>query len=133
MCYVWFSFKTCGLFFGTQNEVQFLPLKHFQAYSYNLYTYKKFRQKGIASQLHKFCNIYLKNKGIKERLCVIGPSFVGSMKISLSNGFEPKRMVFVYGYKNIIKVFLGSDNHVAKLNLWKNWFKATYGINHKTC
>ena len=88
MCYVWLCFDTCGLFFGTDKEVQFLPLASNQVYSYNLYTFNNHRHKGIASQLHNYCNISLKSKGITERLVIIGPSFIGSMKISLRNGFH---------------------------------------------
>ena len=132
MCYVWFSFNTCGLFFGTANEVKFLPLSSNQVYSYNLYTYNKFRKKGIASQLHRYCNLSLRAKGITERCSIIGPSFIASMKISLSNGFVPQRMVYVFGIKKYKKVFIGPQKASSDLHRWKKWFENKYCVNSRS-
>lgn len=132
MCYIWVSPNVCGLFFGTENEIEILGLKPYQAYSYDLYTYNKYRHKGIASQLQNFTNLSLKESGITERFNIIGPSFVASMKISLRAGFEPQRIVYVYGINNYRKVFLGTTKKSNKLSEWKKKFEDAYGVNKIT-
>jgi GNAT superfamily N-acetyltransferase len=131
MCYIWISPKVSGLFFGTENEVEILKLKDYQAYSYDLYTYEKYRHKGIASQIQNYTNLSLQKRGITERFNIIGPSFIASMKISLRAGFEPHRMVYVYGIKNFRKVFLGTTKSTNRLHEWKNAFKEAYNVEKR--
>jgi GNAT superfamily N-acetyltransferase len=128
MCYIWISPKIIGLFFGTDKQIEIAYLEPNQAYSYDLYTYNKYRHKGIASQLQNFTNLSLKERGITERFNIIGPSFIGSMKISLRSGFEPHRMVYVYGINKYRKAFLGTTRKSNKLREWKELFVKTYGV-----
>jgi hypothetical protein len=129
ICYVWISPKVCGLFFGTEKEIEILPLKSNQVFSYDLYTYKKYRHKGIASQVQNFTNKSLTQKGVTERLSIISPSNISSMKIQLRAGFEPLRMIYLFGIKKYKKVFLGTTKKSNKLEQWKKAFENAYHIN----
>lgn len=127
ICYVWISFKTCGILFGTENEVEVMRLSDKQAYSYDLYAYKKNRKNNCASFLHDYTSIELKKMGKNERLSLIGPSFIASLKIAFKRGFVPQQMVYIYGFKGYKIVLRGTQRNNNKLRCWKRYFEEMYG------
>lgn len=130
MCYIWISPKICGLFFGTENELEILDLNDNQVYSYDLYTYKKYRNIGIASKLQNFTSNSLIKRGVTERVNIISPSNIASMKIALRAGFEPQRVIYIFGIKKYKKVFLGTKNKSNRLKHWKKMFENSQGVKN---
>jgi hypothetical protein len=131
MSYNWISFNKCGISFGTEREVKFLQLKYNQAYSYDLYTYKKFRKKHVASQLKYYTDLDLQRKGKTELFSLVGPSFIASMKLALRRGFVPQRIIYIYGINKFKKVIVGTSKSLKKLHQWEKWFEKTYGLDNK--
>jgi GNAT superfamily N-acetyltransferase len=126
--YQWISFDVCGINIGSVKELKIFPLKEGQAFLYDIFIFREFRRKGVASFLADNTFAALKKKEINELLVIIGVGNIPSLALHLKNGFEPLRVVYHYGFNKIKKIFLGTKKS-KRLDQWKEYFKKTMGIS----
>jgi len=119
MSYVWVALNTCGIMFGTENETSFFALGDTQACAYDLYTYRKYRNKGIATQFMIFISHFLRSKGITQLYSLVVPGNMTSMIIFLRHDYEPQQLIHVFGMRLYKKVFLERPRDVNEFKEWQ--------------
>lgn len=75
-------------------------------------------RKKIVSHLPGFTNYTLRNEGDEERLSLIGPSFIASLKIALKREFVPLYMADIYGYKRYKAAIIWDTENSKRLRKW---------------
>jgi len=125
--YNWIRFTTCCAYCGRRVGFGFIPLKQSQAFTYDFYTYKKHRGKGLGGYLKSCILFELQSRGITEVLTIIEPANEISLKIHARLDYEPVTVVFGYGIFNWTKTFLGSKKDGL---LMRRWVKNVCGTNN---
>lgn len=124
--YRWFKLDTgcvlCG--FGPKREIIPFPLKPGQAYSFDLFTYQKYRGQGVASMLVKLLFQVLREAGVKEVLSLVAPTNHASLRLQMRFGAQPQRMVYNYRIRSWSKTFLGPEGD-TRLTEWMQQFKSS--------
>ena len=124
MGYRWFKLDTgcimCG--FGTNMEISFFPLKPDQAFSYDLYTYRKYRGHGVATMLNNLLYHALREEGIKEVLALVSLANHAALRLNSRLGAQPQRLVYSYRIRSWSKTFLGPEGD-RRLIEWMQQFK----------
>ena len=124
--YRWFKLDTgcvfCG--FGPKREITPFPLKPGQAYSYDLFTYQKYRGRGVATMLMKILLQVLREEGIKEVLSLVSITNHASLRLQMRIGALPQRMVYNYRIRSWNKTFLGPEGD-RRLIDWMQQFKSS--------
>jgi len=124
--YRWFKLRSgcilCG--FGPKMEITPFPLKPGQAYSFDLFTYQKYRGRGVATMLMKLLFQALREEGINEVLSCVSPDNHASLRLQLRLGAQPQRMVYNYRIRNWNKTFLGPEGD-RRLTDWMQQFNST--------
>ena len=122
--YRWFKLGTgcvlCG--FGPDMEITLFPLKPEQAFSYDLYTYRKYRGQGVATLLNNLLYQALREEGIKEVLALVSPTNHAALRLNLRLGAQPQRLVYSYRIRSWSKTFLGPEGD-TRLTEWTQQFK----------
>lgn len=124
--YRWFKLDTGCVLCGWSPEMEIIPfsLKPGQAYSYDLFTYQKYRGRGVATMLMKILFQVLREKGVKEVLSLVAPTNHASLRLQMRFGAQPQRMVYNYRIRSWSKTFLGPEGD-ARLSEWMQQFKST--------
>lgn len=124
-CYRWVTTRSgcilCG--FGPKMEITLFPLKPRQAYSYDLYTYQKYRGQGVATMLMKLLFQALRAEGIDEVLSCVSSDNHASLRLQLRLGAQPQRMVYNYRIRSWSKTFLGVERD-RRLIDWMQQFRS---------
>jgi len=122
--YRWFKLGTgcilCG--FGPDMEITLFPLKPGQAFSYDIYTYRKYRGQGVATMLNKLLYHALREEGIKEVLASVSLANHAALRLNLRLGAQPQHLVYSYRIRGWSKVFLGPEGD-RRLIEWMQQFK----------
>ena len=122
--YRWFKLGTscilCG--FSPNMEITPFPLKPGQAYSYDLFTYQKYRGRGVATMLMKILFQVLREEGIKEVVSLVSPTNHASLRLQMRFGAQPQRLVYSYRIRSWSKTFLGPERD-TRLIEWMQQFK----------
>jgi len=122
--YRWFKLGTgcilCG--FGPDMEITLFPLKPGQAFSYDLFIYRKYRGQGIATLLNNLLYHVLREEDIKEVLALVSPANHAALRLNLRLGAQPQRLVYTYRIRGWSKVFLGPEGD-RRLIEWVQQFK----------
>lgn len=125
--YRWFKLGTgcilCG--FGQRMEITPFPLKPSQAYSYDLFTYQKYRGRGVATMLMNTLFQVLREEGITEVLSLVSPANHASLRLQMRFGAQPQRMVYSYRIRSWSKTFLGLEGD-RRLTEWMQQFKPSF-------
>jgi ribosomal protein S18 acetylase RimI-like enzyme len=124
--YRWFKLNTgcvfCG--FGPKREIIPFSLKPGQAYSFDLFTYQKYRGRGVATMLMKILFQVLREAGVKEVLSLVAPTNHASLRLQMRFGAQPQRMVYNYRIRSWSKTFLGPEGD-TRLTEWMQQFKSS--------
>jgi len=104
-------------------EITPFPLKPGQAFSYDLYTYRKYRGQGVATMLNNLLNRALREEGIKEVLALVSLANHAALRLNLRLGAQPQRLVYSYRIRGWSKAFLGPEGD-TKLIEWMQQFKS---------
>ena len=122
--YRWLKLGTgcilCG--FGTNMEITLFPLKPGQAFSYDLYTYRKYRGQGVATMLNNLLYHVLREEGLKEVLALVSLANHAALRLNLRFGAQPQRLVYSYRIRGWSKAFLGPEGD-TRLAEWTQQFK----------
>jgi len=110
----------CG--FGPLMEITLLPLKPGQAFSYDVYTYEKYRGRGVGTMLKNLLYQALREEGKKEVLALVSPDNHASLRLQLRLGAQPQRMVYSYRIRSWSKTILGPEED-RRLIEWLQQFK----------
>ena len=102
-------------------EMTFLPLAMNQAFSYDLYTYREHRGRGIATLLKALVYQRLEEIGIKETFSLVSPDNKPSLRLRVLLGEQPERMVYGYRIRNWQKTFLGPTRDVWLQQWWEQY------------
>jgi ribosomal protein S18 acetylase RimI-like enzyme len=126
VCYRWVTLRNgcalCG--FGPNMEFTFFPLKPGQAFTYDLFTYRKYRGRGIATMLNNLLYHILRKEGITEVFGLVSPVNRAALRVHLRLGAQPQRMVYNYRIRSWSKTFLGPEGD-RRLIEWMQQFKST--------
>ena len=125
--YQWIAYDSCCVIFATNMEIVFFPLKKKQAYLYDIFVFREFRRTGVASFLTKKTLFELGKKDFNELFVIISVGNIPSLASMLKCGFEPARMIYYYGFKNIKKMFFGTKNS-NRMKSWKEYFMNKSGL-----
>jgi GNAT superfamily N-acetyltransferase len=124
--YRWFKLDTgcilCG--FGPKREIIPFSLKPGQAYSFDLFTYQKYRGQGVATMLMKILFQVLREAGVKEVLSLVAPTNHASLRLQMRFGAQPQRMMYNYRIRSWSKTFLGPEGD-TRLTEWMQQFKSS--------
>jgi ribosomal protein S18 acetylase RimI-like enzyme len=126
--YNWIRFTSCCVLCGFHREIGFLPLEPGQAFTYDFYTYSKYRRKHIGSSLKVFLLGALKQRGIQEVCTLVRPHNEISMKIQLRLGYEPVQMFYGYQLAGWKKVFSASACDRRRMKQWVQRFRSERGL-----
>jgi RimJ/RimL family protein N-acetyltransferase len=126
--YNWIRFTSCCALCGFERGLSFLPLQSDQAFTYDFYTYSKYRGKHIGRLLKMHLLHALNEIGINEVYTLIRPHNEISMKIQLRLGYEPVQMIFGYQILKWKKVLYGSARDNQRMSQWALRFMAERGI-----
>jgi ribosomal protein S18 acetylase RimI-like enzyme len=110
----------CG--FGPKMEIKVFPLKPGQAYAYDVYTYRKYRGRGIGTMLKTLLFQVLREEGINEVLALVSPTNHVALRLQMRLGAQPQRMVYSYRIRSWSKTFLGPEGD-RPLTEWMQQFK----------
>jgi GNAT superfamily N-acetyltransferase len=126
VCYRWVTLRNacalCG--FGPDMEFTFFPLKSGQAFTYDLFTYQKYRGRGIATMLINLLYHILRKEGITEVFGLVSPANRAALRVHLRLGAQPQCMVYNYRIRSWSKTFLGPEGD-TRLTEWMQQFKST--------
>lgn len=124
--YRWVSLGICCVLcgFGPDMEISLFPLRPGQAYSYDLFTYRKYRGRGIATMLMKLLFRALQEEGVREVLSCVSTDNHVSLRLQMRLGAQPQRMAYNYRIRSWSKTFLGQEGD-RKLTEWMQQFKPT--------
>jgi len=117
--YQWVTLAACRIFngFGPSMEMSLFPLRPGQAYSYDMYTYQKYRGRGVGTVMKGLLWHALREEGIKEVLVLVSPDNHASLRLQLRLGAQPQRMVYSYRIRSWSKTFLGPEGD-RRLTEW---------------
>jgi GNAT superfamily N-acetyltransferase len=116
--YNWIRFTSCCAHCGRRVGFEFVPLERNQAFTYDFYTYKKYRGSGLGGYLKSHLLDDLHARGIDEVLSIVKPSNAISMRIHARLDYEPVMVVFGYSMFNCSKVFIGSEKDLLRMQQW---------------
>jgi len=116
--YNWIRFTSCCAHCGRRVGFEFIPLEKNQAFTYDFYTYKKYRGTGLGGYLKSHLLYDLYSRGITEVLSIVKPSNDISLKIHVRLDYELVTVVFGYCVFNWTTTFLGSKNDVLRMRQW---------------
>lgn len=126
--YNWIRFTSCCALCGFDRGLTFFPLQSDQAFTYDFYTYSKYRGKHIGRLLKMHLLHALNEIGINEVYTLVRPDNEISMKIQLRLGYEPVQMIFGYQILKCKKVLYGSARDNQRMNQWTQRFMAERGF-----
>lgn len=110
----------CG--FGPNMEFTLFPLNPGQAFTYDLFTYQKYRGRGIATALVKLLYRALRDEGINVVFSLVSPLNYPALRLHLRCGAEPQRMMYNYRIRSWTKTFLGPEGDI-RLSEWVQRFR----------
>ena len=110
----------CG--FSPKMEIILFPLAPDQAFSYDVYTYRNYRGRGVGTMLKKLLYQSMREEGAKEVLALVAPHNHASLRLQLRLGARPDRMVYSYRIRGWNKTFLGQAED-RQLTEWMERFK----------
>ena len=126
MAYRWVTLcnacALCGS--GPNMEFTLFPLKPGQAFVYDLFTYQKYRGRGVATTLIKLLFHFLREEGIKEIFALVSPNNHPSLRMHMRFGAQPQRLIYNYRIRNWSKSFSGIEGD-RRLSEWMQQFKST--------
>lgn len=117
VCYNWVAFHKCCLLCGFRSGVEFLPLRSGQVFTYDLYTYLKFRNRGFGAALKRALYGALRHRGVKSAYSSVTPDRVPSIRIQIRLGAEAERVLYAFRMRQFATVFLGPKND-PRLQSW---------------
>ena len=124
--YRWYKLNTgcvlCG--FSPKMEITLFPLRPGQAFCYDLFTYQKYRGRGVATMLMRLLFQALREEGIEEVFGLVSPVNHAALRMHLRLGAQPQRMVYNYRIRSWSKTFLGPEGD-NRLTEWMQQFKST--------
>jgi len=103
-------------------EIPLFPLRPGQAYSYDLFTYRKYRGRGIATMLKKLLYQALREEGINEVLSLVSLDNHASLRPQMRFGAQPQRLVYNYRVRSWSRTFFGPVGD-GRLTEWMQQFK----------
>ncbi len=116
--YNWIRFTSCCARCGKRVSFSFIPLEKNQAFTYDFYTYKKFRGSGLGGYLKKCLLHELYTRGITEVLSIVKPSNDISLRIHVRLDYDLVTVVFGYCIYSWTKTFLGSKKDILRMRQW---------------
>jgi len=103
-------------------EIKLFPLKPGQAYAYDVYTYRKYRGRGVGTMLKNLLFQTLQEEGVNEVLALVSPTNHVALRLQMRLGAQPQRMVYSYRIRSWSKTFLGPEGD-RRLTEWMQQFK----------
>ncbi|MGH7197783.1 MAG: GNAT family N-acetyltransferase [Candidatus Omnitrophota bacterium] len=91
----WASADRCSLFFGSKDEIVFMPLDKESAYSYDIITTSRYRMLGIGYKSFNHVMHSLRGKGYRYQYAVVDPRNRASARLHLAFGFKPVKFLHV--------------------------------------
>jgi len=110
----------CG--FGPKMEFTLFPLYPGQAFTYDLFTYQKYRGRGIATTLIKLIYRALREEGINVVFSLVSPVNHPALRLHLRCGAQPQRMMYNYRIRSWSKTLLGPERD-TRLREWIQQFR----------
>lgn len=126
--YNWVRLTSCCALCGFERGLSFFPLQSGQAFTYDFYTYSKYRGKHIGRLLKMHLLHALRETGVNEVYSLVGPDNEISMKIQLRLGYEPVQMIFAYQILKWKKILYGSARDSQRMSQWAKRFLAERGF-----
>ncbi len=118
VCYNWVRFSTCCAFCGRRVSFNFMPLSPGQVFVYDLYTYEKYRGKGLGGYM-KDCLVYeLQSRGLKEILSIVEPANTASVRIHVRIGSKMHALIYGFGLFNWTKTFAAPKRDEESMRQW---------------
>jgi len=118
----WVNFKFGCVLFGRENELTFFHLDENSAFTYDLYTYSKYRRQGIGLQMKAHQFRHLKEMGINIAYTFISLSNIKSLGLHAKLGSTPERLIYCYKLGRWKKGFLGTEGEKKRLKEWAESF-----------
>ncbi len=91
----WVSTGTCSLFFGSKDQILFMPLDKGSAYCYDIVTAAKYKMLGIGYKSFDHVIHSVRGKGYRALYSVGDPRNRAATRVHLALGFKPVKFLHV--------------------------------------
>jgi GNAT superfamily N-acetyltransferase len=116
--YQWISLQRAGMFLGFKKEILFRELAEGQAYCYDFYTYKAYRNQGYGTLLKSCLFSHLYDKSVTRLFTCVHPGNHASLAVQLKYGFKLEEMIYCYRVMDWSFSFSANEREIRSLQQW---------------
>lgn len=120
--FVWINFEVICSFYGTTHQIIMKKLADQTCFLYDLYTYRKFRNRGTAAALLNYVEAFLGNSGVSHLAACVSPSNIPTVILFSKKQYKPVNIFHVYRIMGIKKCFQGNKQELQLIRRWINSF-----------
>jgi GNAT superfamily N-acetyltransferase len=128
--YSWISFLICGIYNGFNKGIYFKPLATNEAYTYDFYTYKKFRKKGYGSSLQYYLLADLYQRGKRYLFACVAETNANSLKIHLNFNYQLSSVITCFRLMGWHYTMWSTNRRLKKVSCWLSAYHQHNKISH---